>query len=270
MKHPLSLAALTVLELSPPDMVSCAAETGYDYAGLRLIPSTDTDPHWPTLGATPLIREARRRADELGVAVWDVETLRLQPQTNVAADYERFLETGALLGARHIVVAGNDPDRGRLVHNLAELAVLAETYGLTPNLEFMPWTDVPTLDSAAAVLTQVEQTNIGLLIDSMHFDRADSDAAHLASLPPEWFHYLQLCDAPAKRPPDTETLIYQARRARLFPGDGGLDILAPLRHLPDDLVVAVETPVTPPHPMTAVERATRARDATRTVLSKLT
>ncbi|TMG83723.1 MAG: sugar phosphate isomerase/epimerase, partial [Betaproteobacteria bacterium] len=31
MTRPLSLAALTVLELSPPDMVACAAEAGYSH-----------------------------------------------------------------------------------------------------------------------------------------------------------------------------------------------------------------------------------------------
>ena len=36
----LSLSALTVLELSPPQMVRCAADAGYDYVGLRLLPAT--------------------------------------------------------------------------------------------------------------------------------------------------------------------------------------------------------------------------------------
>lgn len=33
-----SLAALTVLELSPPEMIAVAAKAGYDAVGLRLIP----------------------------------------------------------------------------------------------------------------------------------------------------------------------------------------------------------------------------------------
>ncbi|HEY5308601.1 MAG TPA: sugar phosphate isomerase/epimerase, partial [Casimicrobiaceae bacterium] len=40
MSRILSLAALTVLELSPPDMVSCAAAAGYTHVGLRLLPAT--------------------------------------------------------------------------------------------------------------------------------------------------------------------------------------------------------------------------------------
>ena len=43
-QHPsraLSLSALTVLELTPPQMVECAAQAGYDFVGLRLVPATD-------------------------------------------------------------------------------------------------------------------------------------------------------------------------------------------------------------------------------------
>ena len=38
MTRKIGLAALTVLELSPPDQVSVAAQAGYDFVGLRLIP----------------------------------------------------------------------------------------------------------------------------------------------------------------------------------------------------------------------------------------
>ena len=40
MTRPLSLAALTVLELTPTAMVRCAAEAGYSHIGIRLIPPT--------------------------------------------------------------------------------------------------------------------------------------------------------------------------------------------------------------------------------------
>ena len=40
----LSLAALTVLELSPPDMVEAAARAGYSHVGLRLVCLLYTSP----------------------------------------------------------------------------------------------------------------------------------------------------------------------------------------------------------------------------------
>ena len=35
-----SLAALTVLELAPPQLVDVAAACGYDHVGIRLLPAT--------------------------------------------------------------------------------------------------------------------------------------------------------------------------------------------------------------------------------------
>jgi hypothetical protein len=44
MPRPISLAALTVLELTPPEMVGCAAEAGFSHVGIRLLPATPTEP----------------------------------------------------------------------------------------------------------------------------------------------------------------------------------------------------------------------------------
>lgn len=269
MNRPIALAALTVLDLTPPEAVSCAAETGYDYVGLRLIPATPQERRHPMIGRTRMVHQTRRRLDETGMKVWDVEILRLKPETQVAADYEPFLETGAFLGASQILVAGNDGDRRRLVDNFSELAELAGQYGLTPNIEFMPWTDVPGLADAAGFLRQVSQPNVGLLIDSLHFDRSESRAEDIADLPPEWFRYLQLCDAVAERPTTTEELLYQARVGRLLPGQGGLDLLAPLRYLRPDLPVAVEAPIVTAVPVPARERAAAALAAARDTLARL-
>lgn len=268
MSRLISLAPLTVLDLTPPEMVSCAATAGYNLVGLRLIPSTPEEPVHPIVGDTPLVRQTRKRADDLGIAVLDIETLRLRPDSDVARDYGAVLETGGLLGARHVLVAGMDPDQGRLADNLAALAGLAAEYELIVDLEFMPWTAVRNLTDAAEVLRAADRPNVGILIDSIHFDRSGSAAADIAGLPPSWFHYLQICDAPAERPTDTEGLLYQARRARELPGHGGIDLLAPLRQLPGDLTISVEVPRETSLP--AAERAAQALAATRDVLARLT
>jgi sugar phosphate isomerase/epimerase len=257
------LAALTVLELDPPDMVSCAAAVGYDTVGIRLIPSTDTEPHHDTIGDTPLIRETVRRSTGLGVPVQDIETLRLTATTDVRRDYEPFLATGAQLGAKTIVVAGIDTEHARLIENFRTLAELAQTYGLIPNLEFMPWTAVPDLMSAAAVLAEVNHPNVGLLIDSLHFDRSGSDPADIDALPPSWFTYIQLCDGDPVRPTDNAELIRQARHERDIPGKGGIDVLEPLRHLPRLIPMALEVPLTTPSPVPARIRAADILTATR-------
>ena len=77
----ISLSALTVLELSPPEMVTCARDAGYSHVGLRLIPATPTEPSYDTIGDTPIIRDTLARLADTGIEVLDVEILRLKPET---------------------------------------------------------------------------------------------------------------------------------------------------------------------------------------------
>ena len=182
-RSPLSLAALTVLELSPAEMVSCAADAGYSCVGLRLIPATEREPTWPIIGDTPLVREVERRLADTGIAVLDIEILRLKPDTRIE-DYRAALETGARLGARHVLVAGNDPEEARLTERFAALCELGAPLGLTMDLEPMPWTDVKNLQQAARVVVAAKRSNAGVLIDPIHFDRAGNAPPDIAGVPP--------------------------------------------------------------------------------------
>ncbi|HEV3240010.1 MAG TPA: sugar phosphate isomerase/epimerase [Casimicrobiaceae bacterium] len=269
MTRALSLAALTVLELSPPQMVACAADAGYAHVGLRLLPATDNEPTWPVIGDTPMVRELERRLADSGVRTLDIEIFRLRPETDTRS-YLPALETGARLGARHVLVAGNDPDEVRLTERFAELCNLGAPLGLTFDLEPMPWTDVKNLQQGARIAESSRQENAGVLIDPIHFDRGGNVPADIAAVPPRRLHYAQLCDAPAERPRDLQTLLHQARAERLMPGDGGLDLAGILRALPATLPLAVEVPLlTLAKTVPAVERARRIRVKTEALLATL-
>ena len=264
-----SLAALTVLELAPPAMVTCAAEAGYSHVGLRLVPATPTEPRYDTIGDTPLVREMLARLADTGVRVLDVEILRLAPDTRVA-DFLPVLETAARLGAANALVAGNDPDEARFVDRFAELSDLAAPFRIAPSIEPMPWTDVRSFADGVRVFRRANRANAGILVDPIHFDRAGSRADEIAAVPAGWFRYVQICDAPAARPGDHEALLHQARAARLLPGEGGLDLAGIFAALPRDLPVSVEIPMagraqTEP----ALARARRALAATRKLLAAL-
>lgn len=260
----LSLAPLTVLELDPVELVECAASAGYDAVGLRLIRATAQEPLRPTIGQTPLILETKRRLDDSGLRLVDIEVLRLRPETRVRADFEAFLETGAFLGATEVLVTGNDPDHSRTAQNLAELALLAAEFGLTPNLEPMPWTEVKDLQQGVAILTAC-QAGVGLLVDAIHYDRAMNSPAELAALPQEWIRYAQICDAPAERPGTVAEMMRQGRGARLLPGTGGIDLVSMLRALPAGIPISVEAPLDSAAP--AAVRAAAAARAARDVLA---
>ena len=264
----LSLSALTALELAPPQMVQCAADAGYDFVGLRLLPATDHEVRHDIVGDTPLRRETLAVLKDTGMRVLDVEIIRLKPETDVAS-FKPMLETAAELGARYVLVAGNDADEARTVDNLGKLCDLAAPLGLSPSLEPMPWTDVKNITQGARVVEASGRRNTGLIIDPLHFDRAACSLDELRSLPRDYFGYVQFCDAPAERPTDLDTLLFQARCERMIPGEGGLDLAGILRALPDHLPVSIEVPTEQWAKTTpAVERARRLREATLAVIEQ--
>ncbi len=55
----ISLAALTVLELSPLDAAKIASRCGYSHLGLRPVAATDIEPQYPLLTNSAMPRELR-------------------------------------------------------------------------------------------------------------------------------------------------------------------------------------------------------------------
>jgi sugar phosphate isomerase/epimerase len=239
--HKYSLAYLTVPGLNPPQMVDVAARTGYAYVGLRLNRTTEDEPYYPLIDDSGLRRATRERLAATGIGVWDVEVARLWPDTE-AEDFRKFLEIGAELGARHVIAQLADPELDRATDRFGRLCQLAAGLGLAVDLEFIAWSHVPDLKTAAGVLRTVRQPNAGVLVDALHFHVAGSTIGELRSLPGKWFRYVHVCDAPAVSASENKELVHVMRHERLFPGDGVIDVGAILDCLDPDIVCAIEIP----------------------------
>ena len=257
MTRAIGLAALTVIELPPPQQVSAAAAAGYTHVGLRLIPVGQQ-----VLPAFEQ-RELELRLADSGVKVLDVEVFRLDPGTDIPA-FEPVLALAARLHATDILVHGNDGEKARLVEQWGRLCELAGRHGLAANLEPMPWVEISTVAKAMEVLEAARRPNGKLLVDAIHFYRAQNTLAELRRIPEARLSYIQFCDAQPGIPADMEEMIRQARGDRLFPGEGGLDLAGLLRALPADLPISLEIPYA--QPMPALERARRALAATKALL----
>lgn len=265
-----SLASLTVLELSPPEMVEVAARTGYSHVGLRLIPATEEEHHFPLIADLELRRQTLKRLRDTGVQVLDIEILRLKSHTR-CSDFEAVLEAGGEFGASEVLVAGNDPDEARLIDNFAELCDRAAPYGLHPHLEFMPWTDVANLQQAVRITQRAGRDNGCVLVDAFHFDRSASRLEDLRHVEPSRLRYAQLCDVAGPRPDDMAEILRQARNERRFPGDGDCDLAALLRCLPATVPLSLEIPTRHllEQGVSAESRAQAAIDKTRALLARL-
>src|SRR5262245_23725637 len=124
MKHDYSLAHLTVLSLSPPQVVDVAARAGYRYASLRITRVTLADPLYDLARDRQLMRQTKARLDDTGVEVLDVELFRMDPQRE-PDDFAAELDAAAELGAKNIIAQLPDPDRERALARYARLCDLA-------------------------------------------------------------------------------------------------------------------------------------------------
>lgn len=264
--HPLALAQLTAMELAPPQFIAVAAAQGCSSAGLRLIPVMPGGGAHPLQDDPALLRETLRVIADTGTGVGDLEIVMLRPDTDLDA-FMPFLDVGGRLGARHVLVAGYDPDEARLTAAFAAFCDRAAPFGLTADLEFMPWSSVHDMVTATRIARAAGRPNAGVLLDPLHFDRSDGTVDDIAATPRALLHYWQICDGPAERPSTVEGLLHTARAERLFPGEGGIDLLPIVRAMPPELPVSIEVPTAAlARTVPAAERVRRAVAATRRVL----
>lgn len=231
MSQEFSLAHLTVLQCSPPEMVAIAEKTGYAYVSLRMTSVTDTEKTFPLMKDRQLMQETKSCLNATGVRVLDIELARLDSKTEPET-YLPFLEAGGELGARSVITQLPDYDRKRATDRFARLCELAKPFNLTIDLEFPSWTQVPNLETAVSILKEANCANAGILIDTLHFDRSGSSLKLLREIPRDWFHFVHLCDAPARIPETADGLIYTARQDRYFPGLGEINLKSILDCLP--------------------------------------
>ena len=112
MTRPIGLAHLTLLRLSPPELVTTAAAAGYDFVGIRVKAVTAGERHYAMEPGSPLSRETLARLRDTGLEVRDVEFLPLGPDTG-RDDWMPALEAeimGMIAGGGY-QGPGKSPDR---------------------------------------------------------------------------------------------------------------------------------------------------------------
>jgi sugar phosphate isomerase/epimerase len=249
-----SLSFLTIADVSPVEAVKIAATCGYSKVGLRLLPAAQNEAQYPILTHQKLLNETQAVLKDTGVNVADVEIVRITPEFE-PQHYLQFLDVAQKLNAKHILIAADDTELERLVQNFSIFCELSQQFGLSCDLEFMPWTAVKNLAKANEIVEKSGQENAAVLIDALHFDRSDSSFEQIQLLPASRMNYLQLCDGLSVYERDNESLIKTARTNRLVPGQGEIDLVSLIRALPSNLTLAAEVPNQKLSKLPAMQRA---------------
>ncbi|MDB5893978.1 MAG: xylose isomerase [Rhodoferax sp.] len=237
-----SMAYLTAASFTAPQAVDVAAEVGYQQVGLRLLPNGAGGPFQALLDAPEIFRETLAHLKDTGVQVYDLEIVRIGDAFD-PDDYLPLFDAGQRLGAKAVLVAGDDPDLARLADHYGRLCETMHRFNLTADLEFMPWTAVCDATTALSVVRAAGMPpNAGILVDGIHFGRSHTSLDDIAALPKSLLHYAQLCDATPGTGFTEAELIHTARVERLLPGEGGIDLVGLFSALPRTLPVSVEVP----------------------------
>jgi sugar phosphate isomerase/epimerase len=217
-----SLAAGTVLDLDPTGTVDAAAAAGFDATGLWFDPAT-----WTAATTTGVAR----RLAATGVIALDIEPVILGRGDDPG---DAMVDTAAELGVGYVLVASGPADRAAVVQRFGELCERAAPGGVVVVLEFLPIFTVGTLGEAVAVVTEADQPNGAVLVDTLHLARSGGTPDELDAVPSHLLPYLQIADAPAEPPaPGRDALRHEALHGRLLPGDGALPLRAALAAVPD-------------------------------------
>ena len=236
-----SLAHLTVLGCAPPEMVYLAARAGYDFVSIRPIyMGLPGEPNYALAENPEMLKQTKRALADTGIKVHDIELARIHDDMH-ATKYLPAMEVAAELGARAVLSSIWTTQREYAIEKFGEVCDLAKQFGMSVDLEYVPIAGVNTLAGAVDVLRTAKRENAGLMIDVHHFHRALDKPQDLDALPREWFHFAHLCDAPAEIPTDRAEMTRILREARLYIGEGGIDIADILNRLPK-MVYSIELP----------------------------
>jgi sugar phosphate isomerase/epimerase len=188
-------------------------------------------------------------------------------------DESRMLTMAEALEARSINVVdilGGTWTHQEAVESFKLLCQRAAEHGLLVQLEFLPWSRIPDLSSAWAIVREAEEDNGGLTIDAWHYCRQPAGEHSLGSIPPDQILGIQLCDGPAA-PPDNP--MHAALHDRLLPGDGEFDLgslISDLRLSGCEAPIGIEVFSDALHGLPPAEGAQRAGETLRRVLGSET
>ena len=229
-----SLAHLTLLDCSIPELTYIASRAGYDAISPRLIPMGIAGECPCSPLDKEMIRATRSALKMTGIAVHEIELARITDDCDVMS-FEPAIEVGAELGASKLITSAwttKRDDRNYVIDTYVDICELAETYGLSVALEFPTFSRLRNLAEVADIVRAADRPNGGILIDTLYMHMSRVNPSELEALPSDWFSFIHISDVLPGVPDSRAGMVQIARSARLYPGEGCVDFDAIIERLP--------------------------------------
>lgn len=237
--RPIGLEHLSLYEDAVPDFVAAAVAGGADSVCLSV-----NHPGVLDQNARPALLAQIADAN-LTVSMGDGFLLNAGESLD---GLKRHLDLLLELGGPYANACAFEPDATKernpalIEDQLGEFARLAAAAGVGVLIEFTPLSHVPSLAAAAALLEQIDQPNLKIMVDTLHLARAGEGPADIAEVDPRLFGYCQISDGPEGIKALDEYMA-EAIYNRAIPGDGDLPLERIVALLPRDITVSAEVPL---------------------------
>ncbi|OAN38631.1 sugar phosphate isomerase/epimerase and 4-hydroxyphenylpyruvate domain-containing protein [Mycolicibacterium iranicum] len=207
------------------DKLIAAAHAGFD--GVELF-----EPDLVASTMTP--SQIRRRCDELGLDIVlyqpfrDLDSVDPDQFERNLTRLDRKFDVMSELGVDLILVCSNASadavaDIDQLGRQLCAAGELAARRGMRIAYEALAWgTTVDLWQTSWEAVRSADHPAVGLCLDSFHILSKSSTLENLSEVPGDKIFFLQLADAPHKN----MDVLQWSRHYRLFPGEGGFDLVA--------------------------------------------
>ena len=248
MARKFSLAYLTIPGVDPVSQIKIAKEAGYDYVSLRTIPMhLPGEPEFLPQKDSELFEAIKKALKEYDMPLMDIELARIRPDLDIE-EYRPAFEAAAQLGATDVLGSVWSRDRAWYTDTAGKVADYAKEFGLKFNIEFLPWAGVRNLQEDITLVDALGRDNVFVMVDTLHAGRAGVTSEELARTPRRYFNFIHLCDGPAGPDGDPvldnikdDLMLYTAREARFYPGEGVMDIAGMVKAMPD-IPLSIELP----------------------------
>lgn len=263
----LVVCANTLRTADFPTRVQAAGPAGFAGIGLRISDYQQArDAGLSDRDMTLLLDNHGLQLVELE-GVWDWVRSNQSLHSQAGPEEATILHMAEAFGCRHVNISSFFPhEQAEIVDAYGTFCDRAAEVGLLVGLEFIPYSEIPTLRAAKTIVGLAARVNGGLTLDAWHYFRCGTTIAELLALSASDIVAVQLNDVLPAAGPDLKE---EGRHHRQAPGDGAGDLaglIAALKELRVEAPVEVEIFSDDLDAMEPAVVAQMALDKTRRVL----
>lgn len=243
---------------APLDYIHATRSAGYEAIGIRLYRAPGRTYNFnPIVGDAALMRDVKRAIGDLGLEMYDIYSYYLQPEM----EWDLILPTfdyAAELGARYVLVIGDDTEWNRMLDNMGRICEKLEPAGIRACIEAYA-TKLTPLATAIKFCEDCARNNVGMCMDPRQGfrDEGRESNALLKQVDRALLPYAQINDS---TPFGTNNGI--------LPGEGEVPLFDYLDALPQGIDLSIEAQFPSDYTYTGAEWARISVERTRKLLQR--